>query len=305
MRIAFLGTPTIAATVLEELLKDDLNIDAVVTQPDRPSGRGGKIQESAVKIIAQKNKIPVYQPGNKQELTTLIKELAPDLCIVAAYGMMIPDEALDAARYGMINFHPSLLPELRGPSPIPMAIICGHNKTGVSIIQITKKMDAGDILAQSEVLLEGTETTPSLSSDLAKLGAKMLIKVVEDIRDNRLEPAKQNEEKATFSPLIKKADGEIVFGEYHAKNIEQAARAFTPWPGIFTTWGGKKLELIEPQVVKGTYESGLVSCHEDKIIIGCVKDAIAPKFFKLEGKRLLTAKEFLCGYRNFIGSKLK
>lgn len=304
LNIIFLGSPEIGATVLRDLLDLGMNISAVITRPDRPCGRGCKIEETPVKTVARKAEIPVFQPSNKEELTTTVKDLRPDLAIVAAYGMMIPNEALEAPKHGMINFHPSLLPELRGPSPISMAIMCGHKKTGVSIIQISEKMDAGDILAQNEVLLTGEETTPSLSQDLAQLGAEMLGEVVRQIEDNKLNPQSQDDSKATFTPIIKKSDGEIIFQTYHASNIEQAARAFTPWPGVFTTWNGKRLEIIEPTIIKGTFEPGRVIVKEGQIIIGSAKDAIAPKYLKLEGKKRQTAKEFLCGYQEFVGSIL-
>lgn len=303
MKIVFLGTPEIAATILEGLLKS-LPIAAVITRPDRTSGRGRQTNQSPVKSAADKAKIKVLQPETKAELTAAIEEIKPDLAIVAAYGMMIPNDALQIPKYGMINFHPSLLPGLRGPSPIPMAIMCGLKKTGVSIIQIEEKMDAGDILAQKEIVLSGEETTPTLSKELSRIGIELLLETVEQIEKNILKPVKQNETKATFTPIIKKEDGEIIFKKYWAKNIEQAARAFTPWPGIYTFWRGKRLELFDPEVLRTNLEPGIVAHIEGKIIIGTAKGAIAPKYLKLEGKQKQTAKEFLCGYQDFIGSML-
>lgn len=133
----------------------------------------------------------------------------------------------------------------------------------------------------------------------------MIVEVIKNIENSRLQPTPQDDSKATFTPIIKKADGEVIFAEYHAQNVEQAARAFMPWPGIYTAWNGKRLELLDPEVIKGNFEPGKVICEEDKIIIGCAKDAIAPKCLKLEGKNRQTVKEFICGYRNFVGSKLK
>ena len=310
MRIAFLGTPEIGAIVLQDLLESGLKIEAVITQPDRPCGRGCKLQESAVKKVASASRLKIFQPANKVELTQAIKGIKPDLCIVAAYGMMIPNEALSTPKYGMINFHPSLLPELRGPSPIPMAIMCGHAKTGVTIIQISEKMDAGDILAQEVYELTGKETTPGLSADLAQVGSKMLLETIIKIADGAIDPKKQDEKGATFSPIIKKSDGEVLFKKYHAQNIEQAARAFTPWPGIFTTWKGKKLNLFDIFVQRtdlckaSPLSAGRVALCDDKIAIGTKKGTILVGSLQLEGKKRQTAKEFVCGHPDFINSIL-
>lgn len=305
-----MGTPEIGAIVLKGLLESGLKIEAVITQPDRPCGRGCKLQESEVKKVANESKLKVFQPLNKAELTQTINKIKPDLCIVAAYGMMIPNEALAIPKYGMINFHPSLLPELRGPSPIPMAIMCGHTKTGVTIIQIGEKMDAGDVLAQEVCDLTGKETTPSLSADMAHIGSKMLLETITKIADGTIDPKKQDEKKATFSPIIKKSDGEVLFKKYHAQNIEQAARAFTPWPGVFTTWKGKKLGLFDI-VLTGldpaqgpTLSAGRVASYDDKIAIGTKKGTILVGSLQLEGKKRQSAKEFECGYPDFINSKL-
>lgn len=299
-----MGSPEIGARVLEGLLDKGLGICAVITRPDRPKGRGQIQEETPVKIVALRRKLALYQPGNKTELTAAIREINPDLCIVAAFGMIIPNEALALPKYGMINFHPSLLPKLRGPSPIPMAIMGGDQKTGVTIIQVEEKMDAGDILAQEEVALSGDETTPTLSEKLARVGTGMILETVQRIEENNLMPMKQDETKATFTSMVKKENGEIIFKEDRAGNIEQAARAFTPWPGVFTFWKGKRLELFEPEVMKTDLGPGKVAQINDKLVIGTAEDAIAPKYLKLEGKQKQTAKEFLCGYQDFIGSKL-
>lgn len=304
MKIAFLGSPEIGAIVLSNLINNSIKVDTVITRPDKPKGRSNKPEKTPVKVIAEKHNIEVYEPGSKDELTKVVKKVKPDVGIVAAYGMIIPEEALNAPRFGMINFHPSLLPALRGPSPIPMAIMCGEEKTGVTIIEVSKEMDAGDILSQEEVKLLGNETTPELSKKLAHLGAKMIAEVLPKIEDGKITPEKQDDSKATYTKLIKKGDGEINWQGYEAKGIEQAARAFTPWPGVYSYFRGKKIDFYDIEVLKSDLEPGKVAEKDGKILIGTKKGAIAPGAVKIEGKKKQDIKSFVCGYPDFAGARL-
>ncbi len=303
-KIVFLGSPEIGAIVLLDLLKMGIKISQVITRPDKPKGRGKLPEKTAVKIVAEKKGISIFEPNTKDELTETLVKIVPDLCIVAAYGMIIPSEALEIPKYGMINFHPSLLPELRGPAPIPMSIMCGYKKTGVSIIKISQKMDAGDILAQKEVTLTGGETTPELSEKLAHLGAKMIFEILPKIYAGNLKPLKQDETKVTYTKMIKKEDGEIFFQKYCAQNIEQAARAFMPWPGVYFHFKGKKVDLYDIEIIDGDYEPGKVYKEREKVIIGTKKKAISPKYFKIEGKKKIKADDFARGYSEFVGTRL-
>ncbi|MDD3481006.1 MAG: methionyl-tRNA formyltransferase [Patescibacteria group bacterium] len=304
MKIAFLGSPEIGAIVLRDLLRAGLMVEAIITRPDRPKGRSNKPEKTPVKVLGEANDIRIYEPNDKEELTRVVREIEPDIGIVAAYGMIIPDEALAIPKYGMINFHPSLLPELRGPSPIPMSIMCGYEKTGVSIIRVSPEMDAGDILLQEEVKLIDTETTPKLSEKLAHLGAKMIVKLLPDIEKEVINHQKQDEKKATYTKMIKKEDGEINWQEYEAKGVERAARAFTPWPGIYTHFKGKKLDLYDIKVIDNDIEPGKVTKIDNQILIGTKKDAIAPGAVKIEGKKRQDIRNFVCGYSDFVGGKL-
>lgn len=305
MRIAFMGSPEISATIFNNLINNGLKINAVITQPDRPCGRGCKVKESPLKSEAKKQQVKVYEPQNKQSLVDVIKNLKPDLCIVAAYGMIIPKEALDAPKYGMINFHPSLLPELRGPSPIPMAIVSGLQETGVTIMQVSEKMDAGDILTQEKINLKGTETTPTLSENLAHIGSRMILDLILKIEQKNTHPIRQDDKKATYTRIIKKEDGLLHWTTQSAAEIERMSRAYQPWPGVYTIWDGKKLDLYEITKTEDHLEPGVVIKKNNMILIGTHDGAIAPGYLKIEGKKRVTPKEFICGYPDLINYQLK
>lgn len=304
IEIVFMGTPEIAVDVLTLLLASHINISAIITRPDKPKGRGKNIAESPVKLLAQKQKLPVYQPKSKDELTEVLKKLKPDLGIIAAYGMIIPKDALTIPKHGIINFHPSLLPLYRGPDPIAMPIMCGEYETGVSIITVSEGMDEGDILDQEKYTLSGKETTPELERELAKLGAKMLVALIPKYISGKITPKPQDHKKATYTHMVKKKDAEIFWDKYWAKGIEMTSRAFTPWPGIYSYWNGKKIDFYDIGIVKTTLKPGKVGSIDGKILIGTAKDAISPKYLKLEGKNKVSARDFLLGYPNFIGSDL-
>lgn len=304
MKITFLGTPEIGAVILSDLIKSGIKIDTVVTRPDKPKGRSKKLEETAVKKVAKKNKITTYEPTTKKELTNIIKEINPDICIVAAYGMIIPNEALDVPKYGMINFHPSLLPLYRGPSPITAPIINGDKETGVTIIQITEKMDAGDILAQKIIKLSDTETTPDLSGKLASLGTEMIIELIPKIEKNLATHVRQKVKNATYTKMIKKEDGNIAWGEHTAKEIERMSRAYAPWPGVYSFWNNKKINFYDIKITESGIKPGLVDKKDNKILIGTRKDTISPKYIKLEGKNKITTEEFIRGYPDSVGTEL-
>ena len=300
-----MGSPEIGAMVFENLLKDGVSFASVITQPDRPCGRGCKIKETPVKELAQKHNIKTYLPADKKELTDIIKKIKPDLCIVSAYGMIIPKEALKIPKHGMINFHPSLLPKYRGPSPIMAPILNGDKETGVTIIQVSEKMDAGDILDQIKVPLKGAEITPALSKILASIGSKMLLEIIPKIEKGEINPISQDDKKATYTKIIKKEDGLISWANQSSTEIERMSRAYQPWPGIYTIWNGKKIDLYEIKKSMSHIKPGFVTTKNNQILIGTQDGAVAPGYLKIEGKKKLTSKEFICGYGNLNGSILK
>lgn len=316
-KIIFMGTPEIAAIVLEKLLDSGFNIKAVFTRPDKPKGRNKKLAKSPVKLLAEIQKLPIKQPKNKEELTKEITKLKPDLIVVAAYGMILPKEVLEVPKYGAINIHPSLLPLYRGPAPISTPILNGDKKTGVTIIKMDEKMDEGDILAQEEIELSGKETMPELTERLAELGGKMLVDVTPRWVNGEIRPQKQDHSKATYTKIIKKEDGRINFTKETAEEIGRKSRAFLPWPGVYAYWNGKKTDFYEIEIIPQRSDLGAslrsdlkrlkpgeVIKTSDGFAIGTKKGAISPRYVKLEGKNKVPAPDFLRGHADFIGSKL-
>jgi methionyl-tRNA formyltransferase len=302
-KIIFMGTPQFAADVLAIMLPHT-KISSVVTQPDKAQARSKKLVPCSVKCLAEKNQIPVFQPENKEGLVSYIKEESPDLVIVAAFGMILPAELLRVPIFGALNVHPSMLPKYRGPSPIEAAILAGDKKTGVTIMELSEKMDAGNIVAQKEFLLSGGETTPELQNKTAQMGGEMLIEVIPRWLNHELVSIPQVEDDATYTKLISKDDGKINFTFESAEKIERKCRAYTPWPGVYAYWEKKKLDFYEIKTINRELNPGHVELDAGDIAIGCISGAIKPKFFKMEGKNKVTASEFLCGYPNFIKSRL-
>lgn len=299
-----MGSPEIGATILNNLLKRGVIINSVITQPDRPCGRGCAPKETPVKSLAKKTGIKTYEPKSKEELTKTISKIMPDLCIVAAYGMIIPKKALDIPKYGMINFHPSLLPKYRGPSPITAAIINGDKTTGVSIIKVTENIDAGPIILQKKIKITKKETTESLSQKTAHTGSGMIYEALKKelfLKKNEIE---QNEKHATYTKIIKKENGLIDLSKQTSAEIERMSRAYCPWPGVYFYCNGKKIDLFGIKIDKKiSLAMGKIAKKNDTLYIGTKKYAISPTLLKIESKKTQTAKEFICGYKNFINTK--
>jgi len=209
MKIIFMGTPEFGAIILEGLIKANYKLVLVITAPDKPVGRKQILTPSPVKVVAQKYKIPILQPEKIQEAIAEIRATSPGLVIVAAYGQILPKEILDIPKYGCLNFHPSLLPKYRGPSPIQYAILNGEKKTGVTIMLMNEKMDHGPILAQSALIVEEDETGQSLHNKLANLGARLLMETIPKWQKGMIKPQPQDEKKVTFTKILSREDGKI------------------------------------------------------------------------------------------------
>lgn len=301
-KIIFLGTPQFAADILEGIL-GKIPIHSVVTQPDKPQGRKSELIASEVKKLAQKKKLPVFQPQNKTELTEYIKNESPELVILAAFGMILPEDLLRAPVFGCLNVHPSLLPKYRGPAPIEAAILNGDLETGVTIMEINEKMDEGNIIAQKEINLSGEETAPELEEFCAAVGADMLVDIVPRWLAHELVSVPQTG-APSYTKLIRKDDGKIAFGFETAEQIERKCRAYAPWPGVFAYWEGKKLDFYKIKTTDKKIKSGEVSAKDGQLLIGTTTTAITADFIKLEGKNKISAKEFLKGYPKIIGETL-
>jgi len=306
LKIIYLGTPELSLAPLKALLNDDFDIVAVFCRIDKKKGRGKIIQETPVKRFAKEKNIPIYQPKNKEELHNIIKELKPDLGIVFAYGIIIKKETLEIPKHGFLNIHLSLLPKYRGSSPVLTSILEGDKKTGVSIIKITERMDAGPVIIQSEVDIEPSETTESLCIRLANLGASIILETIPEFISGKLKEKDQNVKKVSYCRLINKEDGRIDWNE-SSEVIGKKVRAFYPWPGTFTFWDDRLVKIIEAVSEKRTMgnKNGEAIISDSKLFVQTGKGSLEILKLQLEGKKIQTAQAFIGGYKKISGSVLK
>ncbi len=304
-----MGTPEFAVPALRGLIQSGYDVVRVYTPPDEPSGRGQKVSPAPVKKVAQGFGLNVHQPASlkSSEEVERLKELRPLVIVVAAYAQILPQAVLDVPSHGCLNIHPSLLPRHRGPSPVTAAILAGEEATGVSIMLMDKGMDTGPVLAQGRIPVLEWDTTGSLTAKLADLGAQLLTDTLPLWLEGKIEPQPQNNEKATYSTIIKKDDGRIDWAD-PAVELWRRVRAFQPWPGCYTTWGGRLLKIVETAPLPGRGEIGrvleipgpgsvTVGVQAGDGILGLVS-------VQLEGKRVMSGNEFSRGQRGFIGSVL-
>jgi methionyl-tRNA formyltransferase len=253
MKILFMGTPDFAVPSLEALLAAGHQVVGVFTQPDKPKNRGMKLQAPPVKVCAQVHDIPVYQPTKLRDGTALatIRELAPELIVVAAYGRILPQEILDAPPLGCINVHSSLLPKYRGSAPIHWAILNGDQETGVTIMHMALALDAGDIISQTVTPIDPNETVETLHDRLARLGADLLVKTVEDIRDGTAVRTPQEEDKVTLAPMLSRALSPMDFTR-PARALHDQVRGLIPWPAAVTELNGIRCKIFATTVLDET-----------------------------------------------------
>src|SRR5215470_7308821 len=246
LRLMFMGTPEFAVPSLRVLLEGEDAVVGVFTQPDQPSGRGMTLHAPPVKILAEAHNVPVFQPQKLRtpEVLARLHEWRPDLIIVVAYGKMLPNAILEFPPLGCINVHASLLPKYRGAAPIQWAIAQGESETGVTIMCISERMDAGDILLQRTLPIEKTDTGGSLHNKLSQLGAQALREALQLLKHGQLSARQQDEAEATYAPIIKKEDGRIDWTQ-EALVIERRIRAFNPWPSAYSTFQGKLLKIFK------------------------------------------------------------
>lgn len=312
-----MGTPEFSVTPLEALIKSDfIEVIAVVANQDKPVGRNQVMTPPPTKTSAQKHNIPVLQPDKirKPEWVEKIKELNPELIIVAAFGQIIPKAILDIPRYGAINIHGSLLPKLRGASPIQFSILEGHKKTGITIMIMDELMDHGPILSQAKIDIDPKETSETLYKKMSLLGSDLLIKTLPKWLDGSLKPQEQNHDELTLTKILKKEDGKIIWSET-AEKIERQIRAFNPWPQtfcIFTDQTGteKRMKIIAADAIRekdgDSSAYGYLFLDEDKNLL--VKTGAGYlKIMKLqpEGKTPMDIPEFINGYSYLLGKNLK
>ncbi|UXR44411.1 methionyl-tRNA formyltransferase [Staphylococcus simulans] len=307
-RIIFMGTPDFSTKVLEMLIAKE-DVIAVVTQPDRPVGRKRVMTPPPIKEVALQNGIEVYQPekiSQSEDLQTLI-DLKPDLIVTAAFGQILPKALLDAPRLGAINVHASLLPKYRGGAPIHQAIIDGEKETGVTIMYMAPKLDAGDIISQQAIDIEANDDVGSMHDKLSFLGADLLAKTLPDIINGTNERIEQNEEEATFASNISREDERIDWSK-SAQDIYNHIRGLSPWPVAYTKLDDKNMKLYQAHIVEGKEgkPGEIIETTKKAIIVGTgSSDAIALTDIQLSGKKRMPTANFLSGYQDdLVGKEL-
>ncbi|MFN2187637.1 MAG: methionyl-tRNA formyltransferase [Candidatus Promineifilaceae bacterium] len=308
VRVVFMGTPEFSVPALETLVETQ-KVVGVVTQPDRQSGRGRKVRPPAVKAAALEAGIPVYQPISLKDddSAQLLAEWQPDVIIVAAYGQILRKHVLDLPPHGCLNIHASLLPRWRGASPIQHAILAGDSATGVSLMQMDQGMDTGPVYSQLEARIEARETAATLHDKLAQLGADLIRRDLVDIIAGRLTAESQDEDYATYAPLIKKSDGEINWSD-SANQLDCHIRAMTPWPGAYTHWEGTSLKILEaqplPAIRKAHVLPGEVIEQDGAVIAAAGSGGLKLERIQMAGRSALSIDSFVRGQPAFIGSLL-
>ena len=331
MKIVFFGSPEQAVAALRTLLERGHSVAAVYTQPDRPAGRSRSPAPTPVRQAAEAAGVPVRTPRSLRDATVQVELAAfrADVFVVAAYGKLLPPEALRIPRLGVLNVHPSLLPKYRGPSPVQQTILDGAEQTGVTVMLLDEGMDTGPILAQSApVRLTGAETAGALMARLFELGAGLLADTIEKWARGEITPRPQDNAQATVTKLLSREDGEIDWSQ-PAQRIARMVRAYDPWPGTHTRWRGRALKVLVAQAVpppspstgeepalttmpigaKGpgggeTRVAGTVSVRDGGVVVATGEGALRLHRLQLEGKKAVSAEEFVRGYPAFPGSAL-
>ncbi|MCI5856265.1 MAG: methionyl-tRNA formyltransferase [Agathobacter sp.] len=300
MKVIFMGTPDFAVETLEAVIKAGHEVVLVVTQPDKPKGRGNAMQASPVKECALAHRIEVYQPRKirEQECVDYLEGFAADIFVVAAFGQILSQELLDMPKYGCINVHASLLPKYRGAAPIQWAVINGEEMTGVTIQQMDIGIDTGDIIAQEEVTLDADETGGSLFDKLAAVGASLCVKAMDEIASGSAIRIPQDESAATHTSMIHKDFGHIDWNK-SAKEIERLVRGLNPWPSAYTHLDGKTVKIWKATVSEN--ESGekpgcIVDVTKDAILVQTGEGILQLDEIQLEGKKRMPCDAFLRGY---------
>lgn len=306
-----MGTPDIAVGTLYALADAGHDVLLAVTQPDKPKGRGGKMQYTPVKEAAISRNIPVYQPKRirEPECIEVLKKYDADVIVVIAFGQILPKEVLEMTPYGCVNVHASLLPKYRGAAPIQWAVINGEKVSGVTTMQMDEGLDTGDILLEKEIVLEDKETGGSLHDKIAKEGALLCVKTLEALEKGEVTPKKQGESPTEYARMLDKSLGNIDW-EAPAETIERLIRGLNPWPGTYTDWDGKVMKIWKADVCKdrgnGTVACGTVVCVEkDGFYVQTGEGLLKVTELQLPGKKRMEAGAFLRGCRIETGEILK
>jgi len=305
--LVFCGTPQFAVPTLGKLVDCGFRIPLVVTQPDRPKGRGLEVVASPVKQAAEKLRLPIYQPERikqNEELRAKLEAIRPDAIIVVGYGRIIPPWMLQLPRYGNINLHASLLPKYRGAAPIQWAIANGETVTGVTTMQIDEGLDTGDILLQKEMAIVPEDTAETLAPKLAATGADLMIETLQGLQAGTVRPQRQNDELATLAPILKKEDGRIDFSR-SAQEICNRLRGFQPWPGAFTSFRGRGLNVTAIKTASEQVLPAQLLVRNSQLFVGCANNGTIELLeLQPEGRKRMSATDFVHGYRPKTGERV-
>ncbi|MGY8985524.1 MAG: methionyl-tRNA formyltransferase [Sphingomonadales bacterium] len=295
LKIAFMGTPEFSIPPLKALIEAGHKIVAVYTQPQRPSGRGKKLKPTAVEIFARENKLEVYAPPNFIDRRDIkaFRDLGLDVSIVAAYGLILPKEILEAPKFGCINVHASLLPRWRGAAPIHRAIMAGDNKSGITIMQMNEGLDTGHILLTKPTSINKSDTTSILHDRLSEMGGKCIISVLKNLEDGCLQNIPQPSEGVTYANKVKKSEARINWQD-SAQNIDLKVRALNSFPGAWFLCGEDRIKILKGEVLKTVGEKGLVL--NNQLTIGCSKGSYKVLRAQRSGKSPMDTSDLLRGY---------
>ena len=311
VRAVFMGTPSFVTPVLDALLDSPhVSVESVYTSPDRPRGRGRVPEMPPVKAHALEHGLKVCQPASLRpsEVGEELKSTAPDVIVVAAYGRLLPASVLAIPRHGCLNIHPSLLPKYRGPSPVPSTLLSEETMTGVSLMLLDEGMDTGPIIAQSEYPLSGRETTETLTEDLFRMGADLLLERLAPWCAGTIQAQTQDEAQATVTSKLERDDG-LADWNLTAAQLAVRYRAYTPWPGLFSRWDGKVVKFLDVVSLPGEVGAGVgpgtvitTPGEETPLAVSTGHGLLGLKRLQLEGRRAVSASEFLSGYPGIIVS---
>lgn len=297
MRIVYMGTPDFAAVGLEKLIEWGYDVRGVVSQPDKPKGRGMNVEPTPVKKVAEAHNIPTFQPDRIKngELMPFLEEIKPDLIIVAAYGKILPEEVLNFPRYGCINAHASILPEYRGAAPIQRAVIDGKTETGVTAMYMEKGLDTGNIILAQKIKIENDDTGETLHDKLAILGAEVMRQTIERFKEGDFSSVKQDDEKATYAKMLTKAEGEIDWNKSNT-DIYNLIRGMDSWPMAYTYYMGKRFVPYECERVEGKGKPGeVIEVEKESFTVAALSGGIKIGAVKFDGKKRMSVKDYLVG----------
>lgn len=307
MNLVFSGTPRFAVPTLEKLVSSGFEVRLVVTQPDKPRGRGLELAPSPVKSRALELGLPVVQPDkikNNEEFRAQLAALEPQAIVVVGYGRIIPQWMIDLPPLGNINLHASLLPKYRGAAPIQWAIALGETVTGVTTMRIDAGLDTGDILLQKEIPIAPQDTAETLAPRMAAIGADLMVETLRGLSAGTIQPRPQDHSRASLAPILKREDGLIDF-QCKATETINRLRGFQPWPGTFTSFRGRQLHVWKAKPAAATLTPGEIKVEGERLLVGCGQNtALELLEVQPEGKKRMAARDFVHGYRPKPGEKL-